>query len=132
MLSAPGWGQPWLSLRDQALGQPQRPFQPDYTSLSPGFFLSFLCTAQFSLLPARIAKTPQWSWREMPGLEHDPTACFSVPLKWPRPHKNFFPYGGREKRSCSQEPATNSQGALCQEEIFFCLPAFFPELCQAD
>lgn len=38
------------------------------------FFLPFLCTAQFSLLPARIAKTPQQSWREMPGLEHDPTA----------------------------------------------------------
>lgn len=38
------------------------------------FFLPFLCTAQFSLLPARIAKTPQRSWREIPGLEHDPTA----------------------------------------------------------
>lgn len=92
VLSAPVWGQSWLSQWHQALCQPHCLFQPDYTSLSPVcfFFLSFLCIAEFSLLSARIAKTPQWSWREMPGLEDEPRACFSLLLKWPKPHKNFF------------------------------------------
>lgn len=74
--AAPGAFSPWLG---PALAASEVPApgafsrRITYPSLQV-FFLPFLCTAQFSLLPARIAKTPQQSWREMPGLEHDPTA----------------------------------------------------------
>lgn len=108
-------------------------FYSRITQPSLQVFSSFLCMARFSLLSAWIAKTPQWGWRKMPELKHEPSGCFYMLFKWPRPDKKPFPYGGKEKGCCSQEPATSSQGASCQEEkMVFCLPVSLPELSLAD
>lgn len=72
-------------------------FYSRITQPSLQVFSSFLCIARFSLLSARIAKTPQWGWRKMPELKHEPGSCFYMLFKWPRPDKNLFHMEGKKK-----------------------------------
>lgn len=137
--AAPGAFSPWLGPALAASEAPgpgpaPAPFPAGlHIPLSRFFFflfyaqLSFPSCLQGLLRPHSRAggKCQGWSMIPLP----DVSVCCSSGQD---PIKTFFPYGGKEKGSCSQEPATNSRGALCQEEIFFCLPASFPELCQAD